>query len=196
MVLIIWWEISFPTDCDGTLDFPALPDYSNECIPIPGKSQINEIYITPDGATDGFNYSGGDPTLTVGGFDNSVTDNSKSKFLPCSGGMDAPEPEIWEGPKEIDTVISRRYQLNLEIPYETIAEYLYLKHFQGNYRKYIVRFGDLDGWLFGGENGIRPFFVDAQFPKENSRTGRKICTLLIDFVTKDGDPPAHPNPMA
>lgn len=199
MAVITWGDIAFPTDCDGTLNFPAVPDYSDDCVPVPGKVQISEFYFWPDGADDGFTYNAGPPvtvSLTVDGFDNSDTTSAKSKFLPCTGSMDAPEENIYEGAKEVDVITDRRYRLNLQIAYSTLEEYQFLRYFQGNYRKFKFRFGDLDGWLFGGEDAIRPVFVTAQFPKENSRGGRKVCTLLLDFITTDGDPPAHLNPMA
>lgn len=193
------WTRAFD-DClsgcgDGTFNLVAIPADQN-CSEIPDLSQVSDLYITPTGATDAFDYTGGDPTAVVGGIDNTVTDNSKTKWLVGKGGVDDPELVTYAAAKGNIVIAERRYRLIFELPVRSAAVRNLLLQLQCNWKDFNFRFGTIGGNLFGGENGISPSSVNAFLPLASGDDDYEIGRIEIGYRTKNGDPDRHPNPLA
>lgn len=190
-----WTDITCPSACGATLNYGALPEDPN-CVSVPPLSEISDIYITPTGATDAFDYSGGDPVAVSGGIDNTVTDNSKTKHIVVIGTQGDPEETIYAGPKGAEVISKRRFTLEARTPITSQSLYDFLRQIQCNNLNFVFRFATRGGYLFGGENGINPASSNARFPKVEGEEGVEEGILVLSYDTTNGDPPRHPNPLA
>ena len=190
-----WVGISCPSACGGTLNYGALPTDPN-CVSVPPLSEISDIYIRPTGATDAFDYSGGDPVAVSGAIDNSDTTNTKTKHLVVIGSQGDPEENIYSGPKGTEVVSKRRYTVEARTPITAQSIYDFLRQMQCNNLNFTFRFGTRGGYLFGGINGISPAASNARFPKVEGEDGVEEGVLILAYDTDNGDTDRHPNPLA
>ena len=163
---------------------------------MPNLSQVSDLYITPTGATDAFTYGGGNPTATSGGIDNTVVDNSKTKWVVGKGGVPEPEESVYNGPKSTRIVFKRRYQLSFEVNVKEDGMRDLLRNLQCGWDQFTFRYGTQGGYLYGGSAGIKPTFVNAQLPLADGDEDNEIGRIILDFETTNGDPPRDPNPLA
>lgn len=197
-VLNRWADLTCPDGCDEGLDFGALSVNQN-CVEIPNLSQISDLYIIPDGAVDAFNYSPGpDPTLVSGGIDNTVLDNSKTKWLVGKGGMAEPEETLYNGPKGSRAIIKRRYTMEFEVSVKSDDTRDFLRQLECNPKNFIFRFGTVAGYLYGGEEGITPAFTNARLSLGNGDEDYELGIVVLEWETDAGagSAPRHVNPHA
>lgn len=190
-----WTDITCPSACGAALNYGALPE-DPDCVSVPPLSEISDIYITPTGATDAFDYSGGDPVAVSGGIDNTDTANAKTKHLVVIGSQSDPEESVYSGPKGAQVVNKRRYTVEARTPITAQSIYDFLRQIQCNNLNFTFRFATRGGYLFGGEDGIRPASSNARFPKVEGEEGVEEGILVLAYDTTNGDPPRHPNPLA
>lgn len=192
-----WSDITWPsnTACD-TLNLGAIPTDQN-CLLVPPLSQVSDLYIQPDGATAPFDWTSGSPAEPMtSGIDNSVTDNSASKWLVGKGGVVAPEETVYTGPKLKKKIVRRLYTLNFEVEVTNDDQRDFLRQLQSGWSEFVFWIGTLGNNLFGDENGITPSFVNAQLPLDPGDEDYEKGTIIIEYYSVKGDPPRYANPLA
>lgn len=196
-ILTTWTEYTGLSGCGDVIALPALPA-DPDCVLPPGLSQVNYVYIQPDGATDPFDYSGGDPTAVSGAIGNTTSGNSTSKSIGGIGDVPEAEEVIYNGKNRIRQVVSRRYRLNFTVNLKEDGMYDLCLRLQSGWRGFKFRYADLDGDIYGGAASITPAFANAIMPKGRGEEDIKEGTLQLEWVVEDGqgDPPKHPNPLA
>jgi hypothetical protein len=193
----IWTDVQCTSGCNDELLFGQLATDQN-CQEVPYLSQISDLYITPVGGLDAFDYSGGNPTLVSGGIDNADLTNSKTKWLVGIGGVAEPEETPYNGPKGSILVIKRIYTLEFEVNVRSNLTRDFLRQLQCNPKNFTFRFGTRGGQLYGGEDGIEPFSSNARLVLGNGAEDFELGRIIITYEMKNGvgDPPRHPNPHA
>jgi hypothetical protein len=169
-----------------------------DCIVVPDLSQVSDLYITPTGASDAFDYpsGGGDPSATSGNIDNTVTDNSATKWMVGKGGVAEPEETEYIAQKGTKVITKRRYTLTFEVIVSDNSIRELLRQLQCNWKSFTFRYATRGGWVFGGEDGIAPAFVNAQLPLGDGDEDNELGRIIIEFETANGDPPRHVDPYA
>lgn len=190
-----WLDISCPAGCDTPLLFGAVPEDQN-CVEIPNLSQVCDLYIWPNGATDAFDYTGGDPVLVAGAIDNTDTTNTKTKWLVGIGGVAEPQTVEFNGPKGSLKIIKRIYTLDFQVNVRDTNQRNLLRQLQCNPNNFKFRYGTLGGQLFGGSTAITPSFSDAIFSLGSGNEDYELARIIIRWQVSSGygDPPRHPNP--
>lgn len=192
--------------CGTTVTLPALPADPN-CISVPYNSQIWALIITPCTAADPFEIvSSNPPSLVAGEIDNDNADNTKSRQLVGIGSIAEHEPTIYEGPAGVDLVTKRMWTLSFEVGIGDSLIYDFLRNLQLNPQvavKHRIWFINLSDQIFGtilastvtdAYGGIRPDFVNVQFPHGGGREDRLTGTISIRW-TADVDPPMYASPL-
>ena len=105
-----WTDLTCPIGCATGVQYVAI-DADQSCVPVPKKSQVNMLVITPDGAPQPIDWSVSPVLYIASSIDNTVTDNSKSKSLVGMGDVAEPETTEQDMPNGISAVISRKYTL-------------------------------------------------------------------------------------
>lgn len=192
-----WTDIFCPSGCDETLLFGPVVEDQN-CVEIPNLSQVCDLYIQPDGATDAFDYTGGDPVLVSGGIDNTDLLNAKTKWLVGIGGVAEPAETPYNGPKNAIKIIKRMYTLDFQFDVTNVMHRNLARQLQCNPKNFTFRFGTLGGQLFGGDTGITPSSSNAILSLGNGNEDFELGRLILSWEVKGGygDPPRHPNPHA
>jgi len=196
MVLNTWTDITCPSGCDDNLDFVALSPDQN-CVTVPNLSQVSDLYITPNNATDAFDYSGGDPTLVSGGIDNTDTNNLFTKWIVGKGGVAEPAETTYPGPKGSVVVVKRRYTLEFEVNVKEDSTRNLLRQLQCNPKNFSFRYGTIGGQLYGGPDAIIPAASNARMVLGNGDEDYELGTIILEWETSagSGDPPRHVNPQ-
>jgi len=185
-----------PTDCDTDLNLPAIPA-EQDCTSYDQlDSQICDLVIVPEGASNPFDFTTPtDPTLVVDGIDNSVTDNSKAKQLVGEGGIAEPEVEEQEYPKNKDKVVKRIYTLEMTFKNMVQAQYEFFQALQCGWTGFTFYYGNLAGKLFGDvTDGITPKSVDCVMPLGAARGDKQLAIVRITWEAS-GDPDRFNSPL-
>jgi len=188
-----------PADCSEEFFFQAL-DTDQNCPGIPDLSQITDIWIKPntaDGAevpftawTDGVFTVTANPTA----IDNTVTDNSKVKWMTVIGGIDAAEKVTARVHKFKDVIIKRRFTLSATILNLSNAQYEFLRALQCNPTNYTYWYGNT-AHVFGKAEGISPVFTDVDFPLGAGENDYEQAVLTLVFEARV-DPERKANPYS
>jgi hypothetical protein len=189
-----WTDITFPSDCDSGYNLGEIPTDQN-CVLNPQLSQVSDLYIQPDGADAPFLWTGSSASINSDGVGNNVTNNSKSKWLVGQGGIPAPEETIYQGPKLMRVVGKRTYQLNFQTEVYSNDQRNFIRQLQSGWSEFKFWIGTLGGNLFGGPNGISPFFVNARLPLDPGDEDYEKGFIVIEFQTSNGGMPRTANPL-
>jgi len=197
MALNVWTDVTCTSGCNENLLFGQLAVDQN-CVEIPYLSQVSDLYITPNGGIDAFDYSGGDPILVSGGIDNSDVTNGKTKWVVGKGGVAEPEETSYAGPKGSTTVIKRIYTLTFEVNVKSDFSRDFLRQLQCNPKNFTFRYATRGGQLYGGENGIMPSSSNARLVLGNGEEDYELGNIILTWEVSNGqgDPPRHYNPQA
>lgn len=192
-----------PTDCDEYNILPALPaemdctNYTQE------RSQVHTIYFRlsdADGvlSPDPFTNFATTPTATANAIDNTVTDNTKSKFLVGEGGVAEPTETSVEYPKLNTKVEEREYQLTFNVKQLTAEVYAFMQQLQCgdiNFRFYYASGMGSTQYAYGISGGIIPKSITVTLPKGAGRDDRDLATIRINWLGNT-DPDRRINPIS
>lgn len=196
--------ITYLTDCDTANNLPALPSDPN-CILAPELSQVNYLFFTPCTAADPFLNDGSNVVSLVSGeIDNTNTDNTKTRQILGEGGIGDHDVTEVEGPNRTTLIPNggRGYELQHRIIISDQETYEFLRQLQKSWIKFRIWYQDLGGFLYGkteetgssAYGGIRPSFVNVQFPKGEGRNDRGHATLIIRWDA-NADPHRYVSPV-
>lgn len=193
MSLNTWTDLNCP-DCTETLNLGALPA-DQSCNSIPKLSQVCDLYITPNGAAQPFDWTGA-PTiaLVAGEIDNTNVDNTKTKWIVGRGGVSEPEEIETQGFKGFSTISKRRYTLTMEVSILEQEHYDFVRQLQCGWSDFTFNYGNRGKHLFGDTNGITPVKVNGQLPLQDGEDDTEIGRIIIEFETDNGDPRRGDNP--
>lgn len=166
-------EVLLPALCEDTVETVA-----------PKKSQIRALLILPDGAPFPDDWTLGADVEGI--VDNTVTDNTKGKWLIGKGELPAPEEISIRAGKGDRRLGGRIYRLRFEVNTALDTSYEFVRQFQKKYRAFSFWFATKGGRLIGGATGIRPRFVTAHFPYGGQAQDREKGILIIEWLA-DGD---------
>jgi hypothetical protein len=185
-----------PDDCDTSVLLPAISQ-EQDCTSYPQKdSQVCDLFITPDGAEEPFDWTVPlVPTVVTGAIDNTEALNAKTKRIVGTGGVDAPDEQVQAYPKQQEKVTKRTYTVVFNIHNVDLAHYNFGRALQCGDTGFTFWYANLAGNLYGGENGIRPKSVKAEMPLGAGAEDKEIITVTIVWEA-DGDPDRTPNPLA
>lgn len=185
-----------PADCDEDNLLPAIPE-SQDCTSYPQTlSQISDLYIMPNtSGVDVFTDWATTPTATASAIDNTVTDNSKAKWLVGIGELPAPEKTTTEYPKLKRKNDERLYSISFRVLNLVDAQYDFLRQIQCGWTDFTFYYADLAGFAYGIAGGLVPEFVDVDFPKGGGNTDKNVGVITLQFRA-DGDPERRANPLA
>lgn len=187
--------LTCPADCDTDLQLPAIPEEQDCTTYAQTLSQISDIYIVPDGAPDPITNWATTPTATALAIDNTVTDNSKSKWIVGQGGVAVPEKVTTEYPKLKSKTDERIYSISFTIKNLVAAQYDFLRQLQCGWTGFKFYYGDLADFIYGVSGGLSPEYVDVDFPKGEANTDKNIAILTLRFRA-NGDPERRTNPLS
>jgi hypothetical protein len=179
-------------DCDEDLLLTAIDEDQNCTTYEIEDSEVSDIFIRPDGAPDIFASWSTTPTYVADSVDNTVTDNTASKWLVGIGNVAVANKTETPYPKGKMKVTVREYPLVMRISNLSDAMYNFLRKFQGcgwlGWKFYYV---DKANKLYGIAGGLEPSFVDVDFPLAEG--GKKEAILTIRFKA-DQDPERRTSP--
>lgn len=193
-----WTDITCPPGCETDLELVAIPADQN-CIEVPLLSQVSDLYITPTGASEAFDWTVPlVPTYLSAGIDNTDTNNAFTKWIVGQGGVAEPELTPWEGPKGATAIIKRTYTLEFEVNVKNEGMRNMLRQLQCNWRSFKFWYGTRGGKLYGGENGIVPASTNAVLALGAGAEDFEMGRIIIVWETTGGagDPPRTDNPQA
>jgi hypothetical protein len=185
-------DITFP-DCENTFQLGAIPTDQN-CLISPILSQVSDLYIKAENAPAPFTWAAGAPSLNDEGIGNNVPNNNRSKWLVGKGGIPDPEETVYQGPKLKEVVGRRVFQLTFETEIYSKGQRDFLRQLQSNWSEYTFWIGSLGGRLFGGEDGIVPYFSNAILPLRSGNEDTEIGIIVIEFAVDGPGVPVADNP--
>lgn len=186
-----------PDDCTNGLQFPAL-DADQNCPGLPNLSQITDVWIKPNEAADTEvpfdDWVDGSYTVTSNpsAIDNTVTDNSKVKWLTGIGEIPAAEKTVIRVQKFQDVTLKRRYTLTFTIYNLSHAQYEFMRALQCNPTNYTWWYGNT-AHVYGKATGIIPVFTDVDLPLAGGEGDVENAVVTIIFESKV-DPERKENP--
>jgi hypothetical protein len=183
-----------PEDCDDVLLYPAIPAEQN-CTSYPQTlAEVSDLFLVPDGAPDIFATFSGTPTYVADSVDNTVTDNTASKWLVGIGSIPASEKTETPYPKGKSKTTKRVYTLTFTYYQLDALSYAFLQKVQCGAVNFTFYYADMGDWVYGIAGGIVPDFVDVDFPKGTGTTPNQAVITLK--WSADGDPLRRVNPFA
>lgn len=190
----VWTDLTCPAACDDTLLLPALPS-DPDCLLTPVRSQISDLFITPCGADNPFDWTVDPVEAVADAIDNTDTTNAKTKHLVGTGEITDHAPTVYEGPKLSRLITSRRYTLNFTVLLTDQLTYDFMRYLQCNWKDFSFQWANLGGNLFGDTDGARPSLVDVFFPQGSGNEDVEIARLQLEFDTTNGFIRRNANPL-
>lgn len=187
-----------PDDCSDVLTLPAI-DVDQDCTGYADfRSQIGDLWIKPATAADTPFTDWADVfsaiTANASAIDNTVTDNSKVKWLVGIGGVPAPEKTTQPRPKFRSKVTRRIYTLTFTVPNVSDANRAMGEALQCGDTNFTFWYGNEDH-VFGKSAGIEPASVDVDFPLGEGEDDTETMIITITWEAT-GDPQRRNNPYS
>lgn len=199
MALTVFSNIC-PPDCSTEFTFLNL-DTDQNCAGNPFLSQVTDLWIQPVGGTatavspfTGWTSVLSTITATAGAIDNTVTDNTKTRWITGVGNVDVPEKQVVRVQKFLDVTLKRRYTLNFEVYNLSNGNREFLVSLQCNPTNYRYWYGNTNH-VFGSGTGIIPVYTDVDFPLGAGEADLEKATLTLQWESKT-DPERRNNPYA
>jgi hypothetical protein len=186
--------ITLPDDCTDDFFLPAMTADQNCTSYVQGLSQICDIWIVPDEATDIFANFATTPTYVSGSVDNTVTDNSKAKHFVVIGELPASEKTVTPYPKLKEKTTNRVFTPSLRVLNLSDGNYATLQKMQGGWTGFTFYYADLAGYVYGKQGGISPKFLDVDLPKGGGNTDVNVGIITLKFDAST-DPQRRINPL-
>ncbi len=184
-----------PDACDDDFTLPAAAADQACTNYAQGRSQLNRLYIVPNGASDIMADWATTPTYSSGSIDNTTSDGSKAHYFVGMGEVAVPEKTVLDFPDLKRKTESRLYSATFRVPnLSTAAEYDRLRKLQCGDTNFTFYYGDLADWIYGKSGGLVPESVDVDFPHGGGNDDRTVATVTITWRA-DGDPQRRVNPL-
>lgn len=195
--------LTYPVDSTPPT-LPALASDPNYIL-APDLSQINYLFFTPCTAADPFENDGSDNISVVAlSIDNTNADNTKTRQILGEGGIPEHAASEVEGPNGTTLIPEgeRQYTFTHRVIISDPLMYEFLRQLQVSWIGWRFWFQDRGGWLYGKVEpalatvygGIRPSFINVQFPKGNGRSDRGYADIEIRW-NANGDPHRYVSPV-
>jgi len=170
-----------PDTLCGATDLPALAQCQDTTTYVQLRSQVSGLLILPVGATPPDDWELESDWSDVVG--NSDTTNTKAKYLVVRGSF------LPNGITEVNLAGGRLVE-NRERFYRLSSIVLNINDGHANFgRKLQKNIRDFDVWLLtvgdrmiGGEKGMRPYYVNADFIYNEGNNDREQMLVVMDFV--------------
>lgn len=183
-----------PADCDSEFLLPALPE-DPDCELTERFSEISDLFITPCGVDNPFDWTQSPVALVADAIDNTDTANLKTKQLVGIGTIGDHEATTRVTARFRRNIIKRRYTLEFTASVADDLQYEFARYLQCNWREFVFQYATVGGDLFGDVNGIIPSFVDVFLPKASGEEAAQEARYVIEFDTTNGDPRRGVNPL-
>lgn len=193
-ILNKWTDITCPAACDDEFLLPALPS-DPDCLLPPVLAQISDLFITPCGVENSFDWTATPVDAVANAIDNTDITNTKTKHLVGTGEIGDHSPTVYEGPKLTRLITKRRYTLNFTVLVTDQEVYDFLRYFHCNWQDFSFQWANLGGNLFGDTDGVRPSLVDVFFTAGGGNEDVEQARLQIEFDTTNGFPRRSVNPL-
>lgn len=165
------------TLCDD-FDIPALPECQDTMSYTQARSQIAGLLMLPIGATGPEDWTDAADWLAV--VDNTDTTNTKAKYLVGRGSfLPLNQVEVSLSGGRLVENRERTYGLNFSVLNMNDAHTDFGRKLQNNARKFDFWLQTLDDRIIGGPNGMRPFFVNADFPFAEGNNDREVMQVSM-----------------
>lgn len=181
-----------PADCDEFVQLPAIPENQDCTAYDTKKAQICDLYLMPDGATNPLASWSTTPTAVAGAIDNTVTDNTKCKWLVGKGVVTSEEVRV-AYPKGKSKISEIKYTLSFDV-FDIANHYTFLTSLQCGDTSINFWYGDLADYIYGLSGGIVP---EELFAKNTSGGGDEDTskwTITVKW-TGNADPQRRTNPL-
>ncbi len=168
------------TLCDA-FDIPALAQCQDTTTYLQLRSQVGGLLILPVGATPPDDWELQSDWASV--VDNSATDNSKAKYLVGRGSF-LPNGIVdinLAGGRLIENR-ERFYRLTFVVLNMNDGHTGFGKKLQKNIRNFDVWILTIGDRMIGGEKGLRPYYVNADFVFNEGNDDREQMIVTMDFV--------------
>lgn len=168
------------TLCDA-FDLPALAQCQDTTTYLQLRSQVSGLLILPVGATPPDDWELESDWSGV--VDNSVTDNTKAKYLVGRGSFLQNElNEISLSGGRYVANRERFYRLSFVVLNMNDGHADFGRKLQKNVRNFDVWLLTLGDRMIGGELGMRPWYVNADFVFNGENNDREQLFITMDFV--------------
>lgn len=164
-------------------DFPTGPiDQNQDCINYPVlDSQVSDLILVPFCAEDPFDWSTGSPVIQAGTIDNTDTTGTYSRRIVGKGGVPIPAKDVENLPRNRKVIHRRVYTLTLEVLNLSDDQYLFLKQLQCGWLGFTFYYLNLAGFTFGIQGGIKPLFMDVDFPLGVGKNEKQRAVITIEW---------------
>lgn len=176
--------LNCPISCENNLQLGAIAVDQN-CNSIPKLSQVCDLIIRPTNAPLPDDWT--NKYDLEGIIDNTVTDNSKAKWLVGRGGIPEPEEIIVPLLKFNQKRVKNIYELTFSTSILEDLNYSFLKQFQCGWKDFSFWYGTRGGRFFGGPTGIFPSFVVSRMPLLDGEDDTEEGIIIIRWCA-DGEP--------
>lgn len=176
------------TDDCTAVQYPAIAA-DQDCIAFEDyRSQIAGILFRhPDGVLPGgWDWTDRDDWTAI--VDNGLADVNAAKYITGIGSMPAPEKTTRVAPKLKSKIVRRRFTLTFNVLNMSDLHYAFLSALQCGDTAPKVWFETVEGHVFGGEDGISLYSVDADMPLAEGDEDYEQGTIILVFDAT-GDPP-------
>jgi hypothetical protein len=179
--------------CDDVFALPAI-DVDQDCTSFDMfEGEVQYLYIRPTGAPDIFASWATTPTYVADSVDNSVADNTKTKWLSGIGSIPAPEKEVTAYPGLKTRVSKRTSTLTFRVLNMTDAQREFLRTLQCGNTDFTFYVGTVSDHVFGKAGGMVPKSSDANLPLESG--AKQYGEIIITFEA-NADMQRRVNPHA
>lgn len=187
-----------PEDCDTGVILPAIA-VDQDCISYDDyRSQVSDLWIKPNSAastpfadwTNSFSVITANPSA----IDNSVTDNSRVKWLTGIGGVPTPEKTNQPRPKHRSKVTKRAYTLTFIVSNVSDENRAFGESLQCGDTNFTFWYAN-EAHAFGKNTGIVPSSVDVDFPLGEGGEDLEQMVIIITWDAKT-DPQRRNNPYS
>jgi hypothetical protein len=171
-------------DCDNVLNFPVLPELG--CFDAPTHSEVGAIIFLPTGATAPADWTSVTDWKAV--FNNVDTSNAAAKIFMGIGSIAEPETRQQRIAKGVEEIFLKRWTLEMLTNTMGNTIYAFVRFLQCHPMNYRFWFWDMGGFLYGGENGIKPWLTDANVSRQSGEQSLLSATAKITYQNCGCDP--------
>lgn len=166
------------TQC-GNVDIPALPVCQDGIAYRQKRSQIGGLILLPIGADRPSDWTDAASWLEI--IDNTDTTNTAAKYLVGRGSFAlSQQVELNLASGRYVANRERAYRLAFNVANMNDAHTEFGRKLQNNIRAFDFWVQTIDDRIIGGEFGMRPFFVNADFPFAEGNNDRENMAVTLD----------------
>lgn len=144
---------------DGSGTFGVLNKHTECSVFSVFDAQISGIFIFPEGAALPTDWS--DLASWKNAIDNEDTTQTKGKYFECEGSVSESGNNAVQVGRGYQYIHTRTFVLSATIKNSDTNHRNLIASFQNNPVEYTFFFETIEGWIYGSEDGIIPFFADS-----------------------------------